>query len=91
MFHVGQHVLCIKQFSRNPAPRTLSLPIKGRVYVIFKLETNPEDGEDYLELEEIRDPGSLCRWVFWSRGFRPLSRDQIDQLLVVSRPVLEDA
>lgn len=99
MFHVGQHVLCIKG-----RPKSWRLqgygnevwPVKGTVYTVRDIRTYPYDGVVALLLHELHNPprpynDGMQEFAFADDGFRPLSRSALDQLLQVPAPVREDA
>lgn len=95
MFHVGQHVVCIKTpseanriYVEKRLGKLVKGPKQGVVYTIRKLYI-AKNGGPYLLVEEIINPtysnGDECG--FARKLFRPLKKLSIDDFTETKEPV----
>lgn len=96
---VGQHVVCVKDFSdemngyrvQQLIVRGCSLPTKGTVYTLRTVESDATVGVG-VRLEEIANPafewsnGITAEPGFAAHRFRPLQKLKVEDFLEVKAP-----
>lgn len=93
MFHVGQRVVCVSKFAKQPF--IINLPVKGCVYTIRSVV--PSDDPHYscgLLLDEIHNgmsPFCLVEWNFAGERFRPVKDTSIEVFRKLLAPMPEKA
>ena len=89
MFHVGQKVICVDDApARNDCATVLPLRlVKGAVYTIRSIHTEPHMEGYGVRLEELLNPsiiwadGDEKEWSYQSERFRPVVRnDKAEQV-----------
>ena len=83
MFKIGQKVVCVDDTppsQTNGSDYCLLRPVKGEVYTVRGIHTEPHIEGYGVYLEELLNPlaiwsdGSECEWPFTSSRFRPIAK-----------------